>query len=455
MCACKRIHARFMYTLISVLWFRSTWSGVHWRDMKQPFARRGSIDVVPGPRPLDLHSGKLYWVLKSGLMAVAPPLEHDASCDVAIIGSGVTGALVADELARRGLEVIVLDRRDLAQGSTAASTALLQYDIDVPLYKLRGLIEPSRADRAYHLGMEAIETLGRLASEVAAPFERRPSLYFARTSRGLESLRLEFAARTDAKLAVEWLGPRELRGEYGQVSLGAIRSKVAAVTDPYVLCHLLLRRAHERGARIHDRTAVLKHRETDRGVHLWLEGGVKVRARTLVHASGFEASTHIPKGLVDLHSTYAMISEPIETPRAQWRDRALMWERNDPYLYVRRADDRIVVGGEDEPFADDERRDRLIALKTRRLSQKFARLFPDIQLRPAFAWAGTFGSTKDGLGYIGPLSARSRVLFALGFGGNGITYGTLASRILADRICGIPNKDAEIFGFSRAGIGVR
>jgi len=45
--------------------------------------------------------------------------------------------------------------------------------------------------------------------------------------------------------------------------------------------------------------------------------------------------------------------------------------------------------------------DALISQKTRTLVKKFGRLFPDLQLEVAYAWAGTFGETRDGLAYIG------------------------------------------------------
>ena len=63
--------------------------------------------------------------------------------------------------------------------------------------------------------------------------------------------------------------------------------------------------------------------------------------------------------------------------------------------------------------------------------------------------AGTFGETKDGLGYIGPSAEIPRTLFALGFGGNGITFSVIAAQILRDMITAKKNTDVEIFRFNR------
>ena len=85
---------------------------------------------------MDLKSGYPFWAVKNGLMHAYPALREDLACDVAVIGGGITGALMADELVRHGHGVVVLEQRDIGCGSTAASTALLQYEIDTHLVDL-------------------------------------------------------------------------------------------------------------------------------------------------------------------------------------------------------------------------------------------------------------------------------------------------------------------------------
>ena len=113
------------------------------------------------------------------------------------------------------------------------------------------------------------------------------------------------------------------------------------------------------------------------------------------------------------------------------------------------ADGRAIIGGEDDSFRNPARRDRLIPKKTERLAKKFRALFPKIPLQIAYAWAGTFGETKDGLAYIGPEADQPRVLFACGFGGNGITYSALAAEILLETIRGRLHPDADLFALER------
>ena len=51
---------------------------------------------------MDLKSGYPYWAVKNGLTYAFPQLDADLSCDVAVVGAGITGALIADELAGHG-----------------------------------------------------------------------------------------------------------------------------------------------------------------------------------------------------------------------------------------------------------------------------------------------------------------------------------------------------------------
>jgi glycine/D-amino acid oxidase-like deaminating enzyme len=109
----------------------------------------------------------------------------------------------------------------------------------------------------------------------------------------------------------------------------------------------------------------------------------------------------------------------------------------------------VIVGGEDEPFVNGKRRDALISEKTRTLVKKFGKLFPDQPLEVAYAWAGTFGETKDGLAYIGVHPRFPHAWFALGYGGNGITFSLIAAELIRDGFLRRKNPDAMLFRFGR------
>jgi len=155
---------------------------------------------------------------------------------------------------------------------------------------------------------------------------------------------------------------------------------------------------------------------------------------------------------MEISSTYAYVTEPMDAKLDWWPARkALLWESGDAYLYARTTDDnRILVGGADDEVQNGDRRDARVEAKVRLLHRKFHTLLPSAPpTEIAFAWAGAFGHTKDGLPYIGEHPGFPNGYFALGFGGNGITFSMMASKILADLFEGKTNEDAILFRFDR------
>jgi glycine/D-amino acid oxidase-like deaminating enzyme len=403
--------------------------------------------------PMDLLSSTPFWPIQAGLPASYPALAGDATCEVAILGAGISGALAAWHLAAAGVETVVLDRRDVAHGSTAGSTSLLQYEIDEPLHRLARRIGPERAARCYHRCRDAIDAIGRIVRQgrLECAFVRKRSLFLASHRGHLPRLAREFAARRGAGFAVEWWSRRRLRAESSLPHPAGILSRDGGQLDSYRFTHGLLAAARRRGVRIHDRTTVTQTRFRARGVELRTAGGARVRARHLVIATGYEAESFLPTPHTSLHSTFALVSEPLGAWPGWPADRCLIWETADPYLYLRTTGDgRVMLGGYDEPFRDPRARDRLLPAKTAALGRRFRQLFPRIPLEVAYAWAGTFARTDDGLPFIGRHPAVPHTWFALGFGGNGITYSLLAAEYIRDQVRGRPNTDAELFGFGRA-----
>ena len=267
---------------------------------------------------MNLHSGTPFWLVKNGIATPRPPLRTSERCDVAVIGAGVTGALVADAWTSAGLDIVVLERRESGIGSTSASTALIQYEIDLELIALR-------------------EKLG--------------------------------ASHVDAQHAV---------------------------------C-----------------------------------------------ATGYDLPDFLPLGRVTLHSTYALATERL-THFGPWDDRCLVWESARPYAYMRTTDDRrIIIGGEDVPFRDAAWRDRLLPTKTKKLEGRLRHLVPTLETETAFEWAGTFAESPDGLPYIGRDARYPGMLFALGYGGNGITFSVIAAELITAECQGRAAPDADVFRMDR------
>ena len=401
---------------------------------------------------MDLKSGYPYWAVKNGLMHAFPPLQADLHCDVAIIGGGITGALIADELAGHGHDVALIEQRDVGWGSSSASTALLQYEIDTHMVDLAKRYGEGDAALAYVQCAESISMLQDKARSIRdVDFGWMDSLYYASKRGHAGDLREEYAMRARHGFQVELLEKETVLERYGIDAPVAILSHQAARIDPYRMAYRLLARLQKRGSAIFDRTRIERIQATARGIALRTSEGHLVRAGHLVLAAGYASQQWLKQKVARNRSSYAFITDPIETETLGELKQTMVWESARPYLYMRSTGDgRLLVGGEDDNVDIPVRRDARVDSKAAKLEKKVAKLFPDVPFKPAFAWAGTFAETDDGLPFFGPHAQHGpRVHFAMAYGGNGITYSMLGAGLLRALIEKRRHPLASLFSFRR------
>ncbi len=394
----------------------------------------------------DLRTGRSLWADSPGLGVPARPLKESVAVDVAIVGAGISGAFMAHELARDH-SVVVLDRRPPLMGSTIASTALLQWEIDLPLTSLAERIGMARARRAYARSRSAVEALKRIVAEegIRCNFQDRDTLYLAGDEYGHRALAAEAEARAAMGLESEYVGPADLRDRFGIERTGAILSRGSASGDPARLAAGLLRRAAAKGARIHSPVEVLQAASDPDGVTLLTDAGHAVRAKTVVFCCGYEFPKGVPTPGARVISTWALATKA-RTPCPAWLRDTLVWEASDPYLYFRMGGDgRLIVGGEDEAMPDAHTDKAKLKRKCATIAGKLKRLLPEIEFEIDYAWAGAFGESSTGLPQIAPVPDMDHAWAVMGFGGNGITYSVIASQVVSAALRGKPDPDADLY----------
>ena len=368
--------------------------------------------------------------------------------DVAVVGAGVTGALVADALLGTGMSIAVLDRRGPAKGSTSATTALLQFDLDEPLTHLIQKIGRERAARAYWRSAAAVDYLrGRIADlRLRCAFAERTAAYLPGNVLSVKELRLEAKERIRIGLRSRFIGRDLLRALTTIDGPGAILSSGDGELDPIALVAGLWRSALSRGAQLYAPVDVVAVEPGRSSVTLTTGEGREVSARYAVFATGYEHLKLVKPKKHKIVSTWAMATAP--QPDRLWPSRCLIWEAADPYLYLRTTrEGRIILGGEDEEFSDEEKRDALIPTKIKALRRKLKALLPGVDTEPEFSWAGCFGASETGLPSIGAVPGAKRCFAVLGYGGNGITFSTVAAQLIQRAVVGLRDPDEDLFAF--------
>jgi len=394
----------------------------------------------------NLRTGRSLWADSPGLGVPARPLEAAISVDVAIVGAGISGAFMAHELSRDHT-VAVLDRRPPLTGSTVASTALLQWEIDLPLTALAEKIGPAKAKRAYLRSRSAVDALKRIVADerIVCGLKDKATLYLAGDEYGHRAMEAEAAARAAIGLESDYVGAAGLRERFGIARTGAIVSQGSASADPARLAAGLLRRAQAAGARVWSRVEVLEAASDPDGVTLLTDAGHAVRARAVVFCCGYEFPKGVPTPGSKVISTWALASKPRQHCPA-WLRETLVWEASDPYLYFRMGGDgRLIVGGEDEADPDAHADPAKLKRKCETIVRKLHTLLPGIAFEVDYSWAGAFGESATGLPSIAPVPDLDHAWAVMGFGGNGITYSVIASQVVSTALRGGSDPDADLY----------
>jgi glycine/D-amino acid oxidase-like deaminating enzyme len=180
----------------------------------------------------------------------------------------------------------------------------------------------------------------------------------------------------------------------------------------------------------------------------------RLEADQVVVATGYATPFFKPlTGRFRLLNTYVAATRRITAAerRALGLGEVMLWDTSRPYHYARwTADHRLLFGGGDRPRVTGRQRVQAFREGVAALQRHFERLLPPLAaIDVEFAWEGLFATTPDGLPYIGRHPKYPRHLFALGYGGNGMTFGFLAAQLLLDGYRGKRSGEQRLFAFDR------
>jgi glycine/D-amino acid oxidase-like deaminating enzyme len=383
-----------------------------------------------------------------------PRLRGEHTCDVVIIGGGLTGCATAYACAMAGLKPLVIEADRVGQGSTGRSAGLLLADPGPPfrdVVRSHGL----RAAR------RVFETWARGASDGAALLKRLKvprgvtalSDVLAALRGDDKQLARELAARDEAGLAARWLPERQARTATNLDIHGALRVPYGFAVDPVQACVAVAAAAARRGATLFEKSQVRKVKALRKSVEVTTADAI-VRAETVIVATGIATAEFGPlRRHFKRRETYFVMTSPVPAPvRKQLApaDATIRDMRTPHHRVSWTADQRLIVSGADQDETPPRTREALLVQRTGQLMYELLMMYPAISgLQPQYGWHLPYGETADGLMYIGPHRNYPHHLFALGGGGDSISGAFVAARILARAVRGQMDKADEVFGWTR------
>lgn len=354
-------------------------------------------------------------------------LDGDITCDVLIIGGGITGVTLADLLAEQKTankpRVVLLEAGEIGGGTTGNSTGNLYETVSSGLREIHAKWGTDVARQVANERRAAVNFIEERCSLLPDVGFRRCNLVQWADAAHDEAIRREFEALTAAGCAVERGGtvPAPLPPAHGEVLV--LRNQAQFQPQAYVAA--LARRAAEAGASIHEHSPVLE---------------IDMKAKRVVTASGSVAAneivmaTHSPKGVhlvhteMPVHREYAIAFEwTADAPPGP----GIFWWKATEHLSVRtlQANGRhyLICAGPEHKVGVHNATAGLIALENEARG-----FFGD---RPVtHRWSAQNYRGADALPYIG--RNHSGAFIATGFATDGLTWGTVAARLIAAELLG-------------------
>ena len=282
-----------------------------------------------------LRCGQPVW-LDSNRRAIPryPSLHGHRHAAVAVVGGGMTGALIASTFAEAGVSVALLESALVGRGSTAASSALLLQEPDRGLTELARRYGRETGRRLWQLSSEAVGDLIAMLRRlrVACDLVQRDAIYYATNDTAVAHLRTEFERRVAARFRGEWLTPSAVRRASGIAALGAIRTRGNAQFDPYKACLGVMEHAAAAGATIFERSAVTRIEPRRDRVRIHTHDG-RVDADRVIVATGYATPYFRPlAGRFRMYRTYVLATPPL-TPserRTVGLRNVMIWDTDRP-----------------------------------------------------------------------------------------------------------------------------
>lgn len=394
-----------------------------------------------------------YWVATAGTPPDDDgPISADTDADVVIVGGGFTGLAAALFLAREhGIKATLLEANQSAWGCTSRNGGQGQ-NASGRLYRSQwikrwGLETAKRLDAEIRSGFE---TFRGLVSEIDCDAQDHGHLYVAHREKKMAFLANEAKVMRDVfGYKTRMLSRHQLRDEFchEQEACGALYEPEGVGVHPLKLAFGYHRLARQLGVKIHTSSPVTGWIERDGCHYLQTPGGV-VKARTVGLATGAYGGQWLSPLLrnrvmpILSNSMVTRVLTSAELDAVAVKNPAFITDTRTLRFYYRLLpDNRFQIGSRSAVHGADATAPEHLQL----LRDGLGRKFPVLKgIDVDYSWWGWVDVSHDMMPRIVQPDAHRSVFYALGYGGNGVSFSAHAGRRLAQRMAGKPDRAFDL-----------
>lgn len=398
-----------------------------------------------------------FWTSIDSVPAQYPWLANDVTCEVAVIGAGVSGAMCAMRFAHEDINCVLLDGETVAGGQTAASAGILYY---YPGASIRRLAKEKGMDesvRLFELCSSAINNVEKICAELgsAAAFRRRDLFAFSQEGRCAEDMKKEYLIRLHNGFPIELLDEKACEDKFAfPIKAGLYSHNQGGEVNPFMFTHALVEKAQGMGARVYENSPIEAIVQTPEGCSIYCRNGNKVRCKKVIIATGYESNDYGTVFPAVRSANFTVVTEPVQD-FSGWYNRCILESHDDRGFVVRSTEDnRIIISGLNTICLDSGNRfsglvdfpSMLEERRFRELENKLTELFPAIRgIRPEYCYKTDLVESRDGLPVIGVDRKNPNCYYALTGGINGIVGAEIASRLLLGLYSKNATQELELF----------
>ncbi|MFH8134932.1 NAD(P)/FAD-dependent oxidoreductase [Pantoea osteomyelitidis] len=389
--------------------------------------------------------------LESFWQATAPAFSGAASgalpsrADVVVIGGGFTGISAALNLARSGLEVVVLESGQVMSQASARNGGHCNTGVAQNFSSLvasQGIEQASRFYRAFDNAVSYVESLVD-DEQIDCDFRLCGKLKLASKAAHFASLKEAWQLmRSTVDPEIELIGKEDIRREVASDDFhGGLLQKRGGQMHMGKFGVGLAEAAARSGAKIFPHHAVTNITRLDGYRHRLQTAQGDIVADKVLMATGCSNVGPFPwfqRRIVPVGS-FIVVTEPLNDDLLRQvlpHDRTYVTSLNIGNYFRTTADRRLVFGGRarfavSNPSSDSRSGEILQAALTK--------MFPQLaQARIDYCWGGMVDMTSDRLPRAGE---HEGIFYSLGYSGHGTQMSVLMGRIMADLLAGKSNEN--------------